>query len=68
MITLVQGCQTRGPANTWARVFQDIDVKQSGNESLIKILSLFRGRISTQLYANGSDRDSVRLKFEGKIH
>jgi hypothetical protein len=34
------GCQTRGPADTWARIFQDTDVKKSGNESLIKILSL----------------------------
>jgi hypothetical protein len=33
----VQGCQTCGPAKTWARIFQDIDVKQLGNKSLIKI-------------------------------
>jgi hypothetical protein len=44
-VTLDQGCQTRGPANTRARIFKDIDVKQSGNESLIKILSLVRGVI-----------------------
>jgi hypothetical protein len=42
---LEQGCQTRGPANTWASIFKYIDVKQSGNESLIKIQSLVRGRI-----------------------
>jgi hypothetical protein len=34
-----------GPAHKWARIFQDIDVKQLGNGSSIKILSLVRGRI-----------------------
>jgi hypothetical protein len=42
MYHLEQGCR---PANTWARIFQDIDVKKSGNESLIKIISLVIGRI-----------------------